>query len=1200
MGIYSALEDRWYSLLDKVDSKIPVYKIIDPIDDVFPSFILFIILLIMVLLFLVFALTNFGPTYQVEITVLSVNNIPLKDAIIKVSADSFDNTFNSNQYGKISFETSNIDLLVNISKKDYRSVNDVISANKSNHTFKLSPIPLNPDNNNVPHNVMVTDVSNNVLTNATIDVLCDGKTKNTLSNQTTTGFLFELPNNCELIQLRAINFGFETKTITLNKNDERTIIKLNKIINEATVLFKVTNEKKDILKDAEIIIKDEFGSIKKTLISNIQGETETKLEFGKYSYVATYFGKSASNDFEIDSKNFKDIEIIIEGAVIIDENDDTPSSVSKIRDIAFEIINTLEEPIFNADITIFKDGNSFSTKKTTANGKTSPIKTTVDDESKYVVIVNANGYELKIVDVVIQQKGEFQKIILSKSTTDLKIFLVNDLGQAEKNGIVRISNTQFKDPIITKTTDNNGSTIINNLGPGNYTIFAIDYSKKIEATREITIQRDSNLEIVIVLVTGSGKMRYSFINILESKENSVLPDNNFFIKINDEYIISDKLVKKINYFETDSLIVGLKNKVFVKDTNFFKKESFEYELVRGTQTKTVYLKEFNSLPNDNKLQLFLDQIYNNNPINSISESKTNRIIANQEYYFLFDLIVNNDENGDITTLFGVDNNNVFIEDVISINDYFRIMVPQLPLEETNWASEETRVDEKAKQARLELKNIFGKIAVPIIVKISVDANATGNFKILFSSDMGDKNSLKYEKEFEIGKIFCTTDCPTFGFNNSIIQGTTELIIPETERLYLFNGEEYKLKTIITNLSDKDFGQINLVSNIDSKYFERISFTNDSNFSKQNIILPSLSNSLDSNSNNLETKGKVGTFEIKQKLFDLSDVALPQKGNDNVIRLGVRNKEEIIIDVYPEQLEPGVEYPLLLIKTKYKTGAKAITNWKIQKLVGEDRHEIGEGYFGTTDGNGIATLNFKTIGLDANDELIFTAENDEAIPSEKIIKLKNSFETISLNEPQTCINISSNTTDNIFYLEKEDTATFNITEICGQEKRIGLVSDLPLTEIDFVLQPNTTRTITLTATPKDNVLGVYPIRIFDKSLIKEAGTIDIVIKDSNNCFELEQAIFDFKNTDIISSKINNNCFSGRKDNFYPKMDISTNTVSLDYKKPGIPDDFNLNIKVMGSAIEAIDMVLVGELICYKCLQKEKVVVLQRAQLLHQKH
>ncbi len=65
LEIYHALEDKWYELLDKIDAHVPIYKVIDPIDKIFPSFVLFLLLL--VLSFgLIIGLSQ--PTLKIKIT----------------------------------------------------------------------------------------------------------------------------------------------------------------------------------------------------------------------------------------------------------------------------------------------------------------------------------------------------------------------------------------------------------------------------------------------------------------------------------------------------------------------------------------------------------------------------------------------------------------------------------------------------------------------------------------------------------------------------------------------------------------------------------------------------------------------------------------------------------------------------------------------------------------------------------------------------------------------------------------------------------------------------------------------------------------------------------------------------------------------------------------------------------------------------
>jgi hypothetical protein len=48
---YYFIEDKYYSLLDKINRFVPIYKIVDPIDKVLPSFVVFIALFCLLLVF---------------------------------------------------------------------------------------------------------------------------------------------------------------------------------------------------------------------------------------------------------------------------------------------------------------------------------------------------------------------------------------------------------------------------------------------------------------------------------------------------------------------------------------------------------------------------------------------------------------------------------------------------------------------------------------------------------------------------------------------------------------------------------------------------------------------------------------------------------------------------------------------------------------------------------------------------------------------------------------------------------------------------------------------------------------------------------------------------------------------------------------------------------------------------------------------
>lgn len=67
--IYYYFEDKWYDLLDKLNSKIPVYKITDQVDKVIPSFLLFILIVIFLLLLLLY-FVQFGTSSAIELNTI--------------------------------------------------------------------------------------------------------------------------------------------------------------------------------------------------------------------------------------------------------------------------------------------------------------------------------------------------------------------------------------------------------------------------------------------------------------------------------------------------------------------------------------------------------------------------------------------------------------------------------------------------------------------------------------------------------------------------------------------------------------------------------------------------------------------------------------------------------------------------------------------------------------------------------------------------------------------------------------------------------------------------------------------------------------------------------------------------------------------------------------------------------------------------
>ena len=78
-NLYYAMEDKWYKFWDKIDSKIPVYGIIDRVDSVIPSLMLFLLIIVFVILFFgatfYFSQTDYTATFNIySATGTSIND----------------------------------------------------------------------------------------------------------------------------------------------------------------------------------------------------------------------------------------------------------------------------------------------------------------------------------------------------------------------------------------------------------------------------------------------------------------------------------------------------------------------------------------------------------------------------------------------------------------------------------------------------------------------------------------------------------------------------------------------------------------------------------------------------------------------------------------------------------------------------------------------------------------------------------------------------------------------------------------------------------------------------------------------------------------------------------------------------------------------------------------------------------------------
>jgi hypothetical protein len=1183
MGVYSNLEDKWYATLDRVDKVVPVYKIIDPVDKVIPSFILFLIILIIIILFLVsFSFSLFTVDNSIDIIAISASGVPLSDVKISLQDSCGENSLLTDNSGKVKTIVCEGEVKLVANKNGYGDFSQVYFEEdyleSGRIAIKLSQITLSEKT----FTALVTDATNDLIKSSKLELICSGDTKAEMINQTNDGFVFYLSQNslgevsdiygqfttdtkiydCSNLQLKASADGYEDKLVNVLTNDERINIKLDQLIKKGTVLFYSTLDFED-LGDIEINLTNQASE---TLVveTDSSGSYLTELNEGTYNYVASYGGDYVEGEFVLEQGDNKKINLLFIST----------TAVTNDRFVNLFVVDESDNGVVGAKVSIFKNSSKIP-KTTNTLGKTSPLKVREKELENTVFkgVIKKPGYEIKLFDIVLQEQGQYQKVVVSQGGGKLNLLVIDDLNNFEKNASIKLLLKDTNYVLDTVRTDGNGEAKIQNLPALQMDVIAQDYSNNDSKKETITFTKDEEKSMVIQLDTGEGKIEFTVLNKDGDKVNV---NYKLYVKENEEYVLAGEGFD--DRITTSLLKVKTKVKLVVVDGNYFVHESIVYPVQRSVQKKSVFVRAQDSLQNSNVVQMFLSKVYETNPLYSSAKAAT-RILDGEEYYLHFLIVLDEVDVDSFVSDFVIDSNKeIFFGGADSIEGSYSVMVGESVGGFVDSANDDL-VDVRGKQ----LGAFFGasqKVSVPIIVKLVVDENVSGSFKILFRSNAGG-DSLEYFKEFVIGERFCFegVNCPVFMFSNFVRNNVSGVTVPLVENHVVFLEDDYSVVSRVHNLSDQDFGGTNFVFNVPKSKLRYATFGGDANSVSRDVVLGPLGVSglvevdLDFV---LPTRG----FLFKQTIEDQTSAGLFRNyvGNGESVGLVIKNKNVLALDVSPRRIDKEVVYPMFLVKTRFTSSSAGVSAfWKAEKVVGGQSSLL---YSGETDGNGLQRVSFSSLNLDAGDVVLFTVwDNNGSIEGTKEVIVTDPFPP-AVGVAPSCLGIWHNTEQvlvNDFVVSGNvgDSKDFVIKSDCDFNVEVSFVSDLSLSVLDLVVPALGQSSFSVVGNPLGGVLGVYPVEFFSNEFgVRKLLNVDFVLSDSNSCFDLEQAVFDLRTVGELSSKVTNKCVSGRLNNFYPKMNLGTESTYVNFDKPGNPRYIDFNTTVIGSGLEGYFQSTVG--------------------------
>ena len=309
---YVSLEDGYYSVLDKVSNTLPVYTVVDPVDRVFPSFLLLILLVIAGIGFL--TVSGFGPVViggdQVFVNVVVENrvgdklpNVPVTLVINGVSTDR-----QTDQDGFLSFsapKNSSGKLLISI--EGYQNVDENFSISDQNVAKRLVLRQIELPKTRV---IQFADAAGRAIIGTTITAkfTCSNTEakleKDTLSSDSLGKISIVEPANCGSLQATVLGPAEYAQTPFL-VNQPSPVIRLEAVQQPVgNARIRVEDEQADLLSDlaASVVLYNDSGEVKRLSLEN--GFAQFR-DVSVGSYYATVtptqngFGSGKSASFEV-------------------------------------------------------------------------------------------------------------------------------------------------------------------------------------------------------------------------------------------------------------------------------------------------------------------------------------------------------------------------------------------------------------------------------------------------------------------------------------------------------------------------------------------------------------------------------------------------------------------------------------------------------------------------------------------------------------------------------------------------------------------------------------------------------------------------------------------------------------------------------------------------------------------------------------
>ena len=481
-SIYYKFEDKYYDILDKIEGAgAPVYKIIDPIDQIFPSFILiiiFVFLLGFLLLIGIMGAVSGTATFIVE----DENGDPLPDILVTLTGEQ-EEIKTTDAFGEFQTSFFGENIIVEVDENDFEKYNEEFNVQAGGtYTIRLQSEGSSLKAKTI--RFQVRDENQRLLNNSVnvaMTFSCSGNATAPSSFSRTGGSQqVTTQTNCGILTATINATGYKEKSKSINVATHEGIALINLEKDELFGTIRV------LVKDADTgeVVGGVSLKVKRNGVTFINGGTTdptgskiiSRVPVGTYLIEAipqadSGYVNSFSPAFTItanDARSNRPAEV----AIFL-------RKVSPTKKILLKFVDQQgEDPIEDVEAQIVAD-NIYTLKLfSNADGMVEYIN--ADESVNYAVIASHDDYLIKVTEdlPVIESSSNVELTIKLEKITEpeesvqnfgnARIIVTDFAGEPVPNADTRLYEAGLEFPIGTGYTGSDGITQFNNLPISDY------------------------------------------------------------------------------------------------------------------------------------------------------------------------------------------------------------------------------------------------------------------------------------------------------------------------------------------------------------------------------------------------------------------------------------------------------------------------------------------------------------------------------------------------------------------------------------------------------------------------------------------------------------------------------------------------------------------------------------------------------------